>query len=117
MVSTLTVCLASVLAHRQPRGIKSRYIFQTLASPGHDRTRVPSLEPRESHRGASGSAKNKKLPAFRDEVIIISHGWPHLLPREEVLLMCVAFSLLLVVKVCNPILQETVAGCLKCSIY
>ena len=117
MVSTLTVRLASVSAHSLPRGTKSRYVFQIVASPGHGGTRAPSLEPRESHRGASGSTQNKKLPAFRDEVIIISYGWPRLLPREEVLLLynflppgfCKTSEV-------SPFM-EIVIGCLRYSIY
>lgn len=93
MVSTLTVCLASVSAHSLPRGTKSRCVFQTVASPGHGGTRAPSLEPRESHRGASGSTQNKKLPAFRDEVIIISYGCPASFPGRRCY-FCITFSLL-----------------------
>lgn len=108
MVSTLTVCLASVSAHNLPRGPEACYIFQTVASLGHGGTGAPSLEPRVPQRGLWVCQEQKRLPAFRDEVIT-PHGWPRPFPGRR-RCFCVTSSLQLSHESSSPILHRAVTA-------
>lgn len=104
MVSMLTVCLASVSAHSLPGGTKSRYIFQIVASPGYGENRAPSLEPRESHRGALGLPRTKSCQLARMKLSSHIVGLTSF-PVGRRCCLSVTFSLLFSVRDQSPILH------------